>query len=254
MALPTATQLYEHGKRVVTTPALVNSTNWKPGDVWLDGSLAVHYADGLRELGAGVQCSVNYLGAFTFACATGVTAAKDSDAYYDTVNKTIVTAAGTNIILVGKFVVAKTSGQLTAVVQLNAALQNKDGEMFSARIRSTIAEVNAGKTLLPALPGFRYRVSNIRMISIGGAAAAVTTVDVLGTQGASSVKLFAGAQASLLQSAVLTAGGSGGAVLADGASFVSNDVNTAITINKTGSAVTTATNIDVLIDYSIEAA
>lgn len=254
MALPAVLQEQDFGRRVVTTPALVSSRNWTPGDVWLDGHLAVHYNDGLRDVGAGVQVNTTYIGAFRFACASAIVAAKDSDAYYDQVNKTIVLAPGTNIIYVGKFVNAKTNGQTNALIDLNSIPAAPDSRLFSVRIRSTIAEVNAGKTLLPAIPGFRYRVSNIRMIAIGGAAAAVTTVDVLGTQSAASVKLFAGAQASLLQSVVLTAGGSGGAVLADGASFVSNDVNTAITLNKTGASVTTSTHIDVLIDYSLEAA
>jgi hypothetical protein len=52
---------------------------------------------------------------------------------------------------------------------------------------------------------------------------------------------------------VLKAGGAGAAVLADGASYVQNDVNTAITIGKTGSSVTTATSIDVILTYVLEA-
>jgi hypothetical protein len=47
-------------------------------------------------------------------------------------------------------------------------------------------------------------------------------------------------------------GGAGAAVLADGASYAANDTNTAITIGKTGSNVTTATNIDVNLSYTIE--
>jgi hypothetical protein len=76
---------------------------------------------------------------------------------------------------------------------------------------------------------------------------------VLGTQSTSSVKLMAGAIANLTQSALLRAGATGGAILADGASFVANDANTAITIGKTGSALTTATYIDVILTYSTEA-
>lgn len=119
MPLPVATQLHEFGQRVVTTPALVSSRLWTPGDVWLDGVTAVHYSDGLRDIGAGVQCNVNYVGSFTFPCATAVTAAKDAVAFYDTINKTVVTAAAANIITIGVFAFAKTSGQLTAIVQLN---------------------------------------------------------------------------------------------------------------------------------------
>ncbi|HTE48255.1 MAG TPA: hypothetical protein VK636_23620 [Gemmatimonadaceae bacterium] len=120
------------------------------------------------------------------------------------------------------------------------------------RVRATIAQVNAGLTLLPAVPGFKYRMISARAIAVGGAAGAVTTVDVIGTQAASPAKLAAFAQASLTQSTVLTAGGAGAAVLADGASFVQNDVNTAITLGKTGASVTTATAIDILLSYALE--
>ena len=92
---------------------------------------------------------------------------------------------------------------------------------------------------------------NCKAIAVGGAAAAVTTVDVLGTQ-TTSQKLVAFAQANLTQSTVLTAGGTGTTVLADGASFVANDAGTAVTVGKTGSDVTTATHIDVIFDYVLE--
>ena len=120
------------------------------------------------------------------------------------------------------------------------------------RVRVTTAQVNAGLTLLPALAGRKYRVHDVALIAIGGAATAATTVDILATQSAASVKLLAAAVAGLTQSAVLRAGATNAAVLADGASFVPNDVNTAITIAKTGSALATATNIDVLLTYSVE--
>lgn len=119
------------------------------------------------------------------------------------------------------------------------------------RRRFTIAEVNAGATLLPALPGAAYRMIACKAISVGGAAGAVTTVDVLGTS-TSSRKLVAYAQANLTQSTVLVDGGTGGTVLADGASYTTNDVNTAITVGKTGSSITTATHIDIILDYVIE--
>ena len=124
--------------------------------------------------------------------------------------------------------------------------------VFTERIRSTIAEINAGKTLLPALPGLKYRLIEAIAIAYGGAATAVTTVDVLGTQATAGVKLVAFAQANLTQSTVLRSGGTGAAVLADGASHAANDVNTAITVGKTGSNVATATGIDIILTYAIE--
>ena len=254
MPLPAVLQTQEFGRRVVTTPALVSSRLWTPGDVWLDGSLAVHYNDGLRDLGAGVQVNVTYLGAFTFPCATGITAAKNADAFYDQANKTIVTAPGVGIIYVGKFVNAKTSGPTTALIELNAIQATPDTATRSLRTRLTIAQVNAGTTLLPAIPGYRYRMQQMRMISIGGAAATATSVNVTGTQATTSVNLLAVAVAALTQSAVVTAGAANATVLADGASFAPCDVNTAITGAKTGSNVATATHIDFMLDYVLEAA
>lgn len=124
----------------------------------------------------------------------------------------------------------------------------------TVRARFTIAEINAGATLLPAVAGYKARMVTCQAIAVGGAAAAVTTVDVLATLSGASRKLVAFAQASLAQSAVLTAGGSGAAVLADGASYTANDANTAVTVGKTGSSVTTATHIDVILDYVFEVA
>lgn len=122
----------------------------------------------------------------------------------------------------------------------------------NVRTRVTIAQVNAGLSLVPAIPGQRLRMVDCSAIAVGGAAAAVTTVDILGTQATASAKLVAYAQASLTQSAVLKAGGTGAAVLADGASYALNDVNTGITIGKTGSNITTATHVDVNLSYVIE--
>ena len=61
-------------------------------------------------------------------------------------------------------------------------------------------------------------------------------------------------RASLTQSTELRAGDSGSTILADGASHVANDANTAITVIKAGSDVATATSIDVILTYALEAA
>lgn len=129
----------------------------------------------------------------------------------------------------------------------------KTGDVHVQRFRTTIANINAGATLLAAVAGFQYRLVDAFAIAIGGAAGTVTTVDILGTQ-TSSVKLVAFAQASLTQSTVLRAGASGADVLANGASFVACDANTAITIGKTGSAIDTATHVDVILTYSVDEA
>lgn len=146
----------------------------------------------------------------------------------------------------------RSDGSL-AFSEAGAARLILPGVVYNIRRRFTIAEVNAGVTLLAALAGFKYRMVAGRAISVGGAAAAVTTVDILGTV-STARKLVAFAQASLTQSAVLKDGGTGAAVLADGASYTANDVNTAITVGITGSAITTASHIDISFDYVLEAA
>ena len=121
------------------------------------------------------------------------------------------------------------------------------------RTRFTIAEVNAGATLLAALPGYKYRMVRAKAIAIGGNVGTLTTVDILGTL-SSSRKLVAFAQASLTRSTVLEDGASGAAVLADGASYTANDANTAITVGKTGGVGDTATHVDILFEYVVEVA
>lgn len=125
------------------------------------------------------------------------------------------------------------------------------GIPITIRTRTLIAAVNAGATLLPALVGFAYRIIDASMISVGGAAGATTTVDILGTL-TTSRKILSVAIAALTQSALVRAGAANATILADGASFTRNDVNTAITIGKTGASLTTSVSIDTIITYVIE--
>lgn len=151
----------------------------------------------------------------------------------------------------GDELVVKSGGLIT--VEVGGMVVDANGALVrNKRRRCTIAEVNAGVELLPAITGRSYRMTSCKALAVGGAAGAVTTVDVLATQAASSVKLVAYAQASLTQSTVLSDGGTGAAVLADGASYVANDAGTAITVGKTGSSVTTATHVDIVFSYAIE--
>lgn len=140
----------------------------------------------------------------------------------------------------------------TLTVAAGGHIADANGPLVhNKRQRFTIAQINAGAELLPAITGKSYRMVACKAIAIGGAAGAVTTVDVLATL-STSRKLVAFAQANLTQSTVLVDGGTGGAVLADGASYTANDAGTAISVGKTGSSVTTATHIDIIFDYVIE--
>jgi hypothetical protein len=155
---------------------------------------------------------------------------------------TDLTSLTTRVATLETYKTALEAIPLTTALSLAKNLQ-------TIRTRFTIGEINAGATLLAANATYKYRMVGATAIAIGGAVGATTTVDIIGTQAAAPVKLAAFAQASLTQSTVLTAGGSGGAVLADGASFVANDLNTAITVGKTGATATTATHIDISFSY-----
>jgi hypothetical protein len=120
------------------------------------------------------------------------------------------------------------------------------------RTRVTVAQINAGLTLLPAVPGFAYRLIDVSLIAIGGAVTGATDVRILGTRAAGSVALLVAAVAALTQSALLRAGAANAVILADGASFTPLDANTAVTIGKTGGSAATATHVDVALTYALE--
>ena len=120
------------------------------------------------------------------------------------------------------------------------------------RFRATIAQVNAGVTLLAAKKGFKYRVVDAALIAVGGAVTAATDVRVLGTRAGSSVALLVAAVAALTQSALLRAGAANAVILADGASFTALDDNTAVTLGKTGGTAATATHVDVILTYAVD--
>lgn len=120
---------------------------------------------------------------------------------------------------------------------------------LTKRVRASIAEVNAGIVLVPTVDGQTLKLVDAKIISVGGAAAGATTVDILATLAGVSRKLVAGAVANLTQSAILRPGATGGTVLADGASFTANDVGTPITAAKTGGALTGSVHIDFEVQY-----
>lgn len=131
-------------------------------------------------------------------------------------------------------------------------LVSVESRLLAYRGSSTAAQVNAGTVLLPAVPGYRYRVQDMALIAVGGNAAGATSVDILGTQGGSSVKLMDARVAGLTQNTLLRAGtATNGLILAAGASFALCDANTGISINHTGSDLSGATSVVVLITYTL---
>jgi hypothetical protein len=152
----------------------------------------------------------------------------------------------------GNLLFYDSSGTEFAQYDATNGMLRGQGLVRHIRSRFTVAQINAGATILAAVAGYKYRVLDMAMIAIGGNVGGSTTIDILATQSTSSVKLMAAAIAALTQSALLRAGASNATILADGASFVQNDANTAITISKTGGSATTATAVDVLLSYALE--
>jgi hypothetical protein len=145
----------------------------------------------------------------------------------------------------------ESRGQLA--VRYIGGVEVEFGVAKTSRTRVTLAQLNAGIVLLPALNGVRWRLLYALLISIGGAAAVGTSVNVIGTVGAATVQLWVVTIAALTRSTPISMGVTPAAgaqtVLADGASFTQMDANTAITMITVGSAMTTLTNVDLQLDY-----
>jgi len=199
---------------------------------------------------AGATFEGDTYGVWSLVKNSGETWVEGQTIYFDVANTRMSNDPSVGLPIGAAHFPAAASADVLGAVRLNGT--SLGGRMLELRKRLSIAQVNGGATLVPAIPGMKLRMIEVSAIAIGGAVAAVTTVDVLGTLAAASRKLAAFAQASLTQSTRLTAGGAGGAILADGASFTPNDVNTAITVGITGSAITTATFIDFDIKYAYE--
>lgn len=117
------------------------------------------------------------------------------------------------------------------------------------RMRATLAQINAGIILLPALKQVRWRLTDWWMVALGGAATTGTSVNIIGTSAGAAVQLAVTAIAALTRSALVRAGASNAVVLADNGSFVQMDANAPITAINVGTAMTVMTGIDIMINY-----
>jgi hypothetical protein len=134
----------------------------------------------------------------------------------------------------------------------NQMVRSDPNMMQTVRTRVTLAQLNAGFTLLPAVPGFKYRLNDAKFIAVGGAATTGTSVALKGTRAAAPVSLVVVAIAALTQSARVKAGDANAVILADGASFTPLDANTAVTVITVGSPMTVLTNLDVEVSFTLE--
>jgi hypothetical protein len=139
-------------------------------------------------------------------------------------------------------------------VRLRSAIQGPSPAEFGALTlvaNVTTAEVNAGKVLLPAITGYRYRVLDWKMAARGGAAGTATSVDIKDTAD-TPVSVAIALVAALTQNKVV---GPGMANVTDGAVGGMGKpltVSKGVQIKVAGSALDTATSVDVTITYAME--
>lgn len=115
MALPAARPAGSDCElKIVAAAALV------PGQVMtaLPGYAGV--VQGTQNIAIGEPAVLALEGKYEIDCATGTTASAGDPAFYNTSTELVVTAGGANIIAIGQFAYAKTSGQLKATILLNA--------------------------------------------------------------------------------------------------------------------------------------
>ena len=128
-----------------------------------------------------------------------------------------------------------------------ASLASPDLRVAAGQL--TLAEVNAGKVVVPAQVKRAYTVVDCWLRAIGGAATSNTSIDVQDSVTATKVVVFA--QAALTQNAILRAGVAVNSVGTNlGTSLTRSE---GIRILNVGTACDTMTHLDYVILYKVEA-
>lgn len=115
--------------------------------------------------------------------------------------------------------------------------------------RLTTAEVNAGKIVVPPSPGRSYYVVDAWVRAIGGAAGSNTSVDITDSTTGTIACLFA--RAGMTQNTVLRAGAANTTATNLNAKLTQGE---GIKVANVGTAMDTATHLDVCIQYCVSAA
>lgn len=238
-----ATNYLEPGKVLTLTSPTGGVVDGTP--ILIGGLLVIP----LVTAAATVSFTAGTVGVWTITKTASEVWTEGQAIFWDATNGKASNDPAVGFLPIGSAAAAAASADAGGAVRLTG--QPLGGRVLNIRRRLAVATVNAGATLLPIITGMKYRLIDATAIAVGGAATSVTTVDILGTV-STSRKLVAFAQASLTQSTVLKAGGAGAAVLADGASYIVNDVSTAVTVGVTGSAITVATSIDFNVTFALE--
>src|SRR5678815_474139 len=105
-------------------------------------------------------------GVFLLAKATSETWSQEQPLFWDVANAraTVDTTVG---LPIGTASVSALSADTTGKIRLHATPLS--GRILTFRKRVPIATINAGGTLMPAIPGTKYRLLDSWAIAIGGA-------------------------------------------------------------------------------------
>ena len=172
-------------------------------------------------------------------------------AYDLTWKKTTELAAGAGAAVVGdKFVMLDVSDSENPVVRTLQDIVNLanagEANTYTVQMEVSLAELNAGKTIVAATAGSQILVTDFNVVC-DGAFGALTSAEL--EDSSATVNVCSLAQAQMTDDAVLTKGITGvtlGVGIAEALT-----VNEALVITKTGSDATTATKLTVTVTYML---
>lgn len=124
------------------------------------------------------------------------------------------------------------------------------GGVFSVSASLTLAQVNAGTIILPAVANQTYKVQHVSIQAIGGAAAACTLVEVADTA-ASPVVAMSSTVAGLTQNTRVTEASAATIAVTSAFAPTALTAGKGIQVLSTGSACTTATSFNVVVFFTI---
>lgn len=195
--------------------------------------------------GAGEALEIAKAGSYMYMTAGASIAAEDYVEIVFATNK-VIKSAGVNPIVGKALDVASADGDLIRVQILESGSVTA-GQLQSITVTATLAEINAGKTLIPAVSGKSIKVLDYIM-RVAGNWATATSVDLQSSNG-TPVKVNVALIAALTDGAVLvppasnvTLGAGFGAALGAGDS---------LKVVNVGTAGTGGTSITYTITYAI---
>jgi hypothetical protein len=147
--------------------------------------------------------------------------------------------------------IANLLGKVNANNELVVSLEGAATNTVLSEIQTiSLAELNAGVTVLPAVAGLRYRIVNFGVMCIGGANA-TEAFQVKGT--VSSVVTVLMSQTAIAQGNLQRFTAAGTQLPAtDGVAYAPLDVNTPVIVDSASGGATGPTSYQLLIDYVLE--